>query len=658
MPLLKIRKNYLLALSLGVYLVTLLMLLSELDRQYYQLEKESLIKHDFRALFPHDTRRLQEVSSEIFAQHEADGIMDARLAAEWREIAQSVLDGESCVFRIRIEPKDAEDIIEQRDDAKFRRLNRFANTLFYRNFQNEASYEIAALPGASWSGLLSLHYTTPDQYEPVVALTNRYRLWALLIFAALTACYGFVVRHLILPTKRVVSRIDAAASASPKIMPRPSSLLEKAYNNLARDAILLRVGQSIRSLSAENPTFDRSAVLARVPDLLIELLDYRAVLVFDLSPDKAGHVSVSGCAEANDRSASQGHRDHCLDHVLTPNTLKDLGDRGRVVSGEYVVCDISSPDERPHRTCLALLLPDACPPKLEERRRDARAWHLETVDLLAEQLREILAGLDLHRRRMRMERSKANINLARNLGHDLTNIIATSKLDIRTVKKVLEMTSSGDAEADGPPRLLREAMAGLLNSTRLLQEVVNIYRSFSYIDRPRFEAVAINDVLDEIIDVFALSLPASTVVRRDYRENLPECTVEPRLLKLALFNLLTNAVAAIKLNPEPQRREGQITVSTRMDPESDRVCISVRDNGTGILNGEGKTATQAEIDRIFRYGVSTKKEDGGEGLGLSWVWTIVEEFHKGRVEARNHADGGAEFLVSIGTDLRHEHMET
>jgi C4-dicarboxylate-specific signal transduction histidine kinase len=164
-------------------------------------------------------------------------------------------------------------------------------------------------------------------------------------------------------------------------------------------------------------------------------------------------------------------------------------------------------------------------------------------------------------------------------------------------------------------------------------------------------------VLDEIIDVFALSLPASTVVRRDYREDLPECTVEPRLLKLVLFNLLTNAVAAIKQNADPERREGQITVSTRMDPESDRTCISVRDNGTGILNGEGETATQAEIDRIFRYGVSTKKEYGGEGLGLSWVWTIVEEFHNGRVEACNHADGGAEFLVFIGADFRHEHME-
>ncbi len=46
-------------------------------------------------------------------------------------------------------------------------------------------------------------------------------------------------------------------------------------------------------------------------------------------------------------------------------------------------------------------------------------------------------------------------------------------------------------------------------------------------------------------------------------------------------------------------------------------------------------------------------EDGGEGLGLSWVWTIVEEFHGGKVEARNHPMGGAEFVMRIGvTDER------
>jgi hypothetical protein len=38
------RKNYLLPISVVLYLLTLLMLLSEQDRQYYQVEKESIIK--------------------------------------------------------------------------------------------------------------------------------------------------------------------------------------------------------------------------------------------------------------------------------------------------------------------------------------------------------------------------------------------------------------------------------------------------------------------------------------------------------------------------------------------------------------------------------------------------------------------------------------
>jgi signal transduction histidine kinase len=640
-----IRKNYLLALSFVAYLVTLLLLLSETDRQYYQVEKEEIIKYNFRALFPHDTRRLQEVSRQILVQHGRQGAVDDSLETEWRGIAGQMLSGEGCVFRIRIVPRDAEELIVQRDDEKFQRLNGFSNTLFYRSFQNVVSYEIAGSGEAPWLGLLSFHYTTPGNYEPIIALTTRYRLWTLLIFAVVTTCYIFIVRRLILPTRRVVSRIDAVASSSPRVMPRPTSLLEKAYNDLARDAILLRLGQSVRNLTTENPTYDRAAILAHVPKLLVELLDYRAVVAFELSANESGSLSASSSIEATDGNGSEDYKGYCLDHVLTPDGIPGLVDAGRLVHGECVVCDITLEADRPHLTCLAVFLS----PDTRRATPDTRQWHMETVDLLADQLRETLAAFDLHRRFIRRERSRANINLARNLGHDLTNIIATSRLDIRTVRKVLDKAGAGQAEDTGHRRLLRDAMGGLLNSTRLLQEVVNIYRSFSYINRPRFETVAINNVLDEIIDVFALSLPARTVVRRSFADGIPDCSIEPRLIKLALFNLLTNAIDAVKQNVDPERPEGVITVSTSKETGTDQVCISVRDNGTGILGADGTIASQPEIDNVFRYGVSTKTEDGGEGLGLSWVWTIVEEFHDGKVQARNHPDGGAEFLLFIGS---------
>jgi len=369
------------------------------------------------------------------------------------------------------------------------------------------------------------------------------------------------------------------------------------------------------------------------------------VLVFDFSPDTSGGFAVTACVGAPAGEATDRCRDYCLNQVLTPERLAALSDTRRVVDERCTVCDMTQPGDRPHLTCLAVFPVHG----VKTLEADHREWHLQTVDRLAGQLRDALAAFDLQRRHIRLERSKANINLARNLGHDLTNIIATSKLDIRTVSKVLEKTGTGDAEDDRPRRLLRAAMGGLLNSTRLLQEVVNIYRSFGYINRPRFETVAVNNVLDEIIDVFALSLPARIVVRKNYGEGLPECRLEPRLLKLALFNLLTNAVDAVKANPDPDRPEGVIAVSTSLQQSSGRVCLSVRDNGTGILDQEGRIASQADIDKVFRFGVSTKTAEGGEGLGLNWVWTIVEEFHNGRVQARNHPDGGAEFRLFLSS---------
>ena len=632
-----------LLLSFAVYLVTLLLLLSEVDRQYYQVEKESIIKFNFRELFAYDTAGLQDISKRILIQYGSQGYVDADLKARWRAIAQSMIGGEGCVFRIRIVPRNGEQVIEQRDDKKFKRLNSFANTLFYRNFQNVVSYEIPDAAGNPWIGLLSFHYTTPLNYHPIVSLTNRYRLWALLLFGAVTACYGYVVGSLILPMKRVVDRIDDASASTPKTMLNPLSPLEKAYNSLARDAILLRLGQSIRKMMAEDPRVDRSVLIARIPRLLTEMLDYRAVLVCELSLKESGEPSISACFESVNDSRASDYKRYCIENVFRRENMQRIIGASRVDLAECFVADITQPPDRPYLDFLVVF------PQKRMRKLDAatRMWHLRTIDQLVDGIRDIIVAFDLNKRYILRERSKANINLARNLGHDLTNIIATSKLDILTLIKLLEEARVGEEQAEDRDAVLLETSRSLLNNARLLQEIVNIYRSFSYINRPRLEEVRIDGLLDEIVDFFSLSLPAGIVLRKGYARDLPACTVEPRLLKLALFNLLTNAVEAINRRTEQAPSSGVITVSAGTDAANGEVWMSVRDNGTGILNEEGRAASDAEIDRIFRHGFTTKVEDASGGLGLSWVWTIIEEFHNGRIRARNNPDGGAEFSLFI-----------
>ena len=103
-----------------------------------------------------------------------------------------------------------------------------------------------------------------------------------------------------------------------------------------------------------------------------------------------------------------------------------------------------------------------------------------------------------------------------------------------------------------------------------------------------------------------------------YFEVEPSCGVkiqaEPKLLKLALSNLLSNSCKYTDDN-------GEIVV--KIEEAGDKVLISVADNGIGIKEGEK--------DKIFRdlLPLEPDKRKGrqGTGLGLSIVLNIIQKHH-------------------------------
>jgi len=64
--------------------------------------------------------------------------------------------------------------------------------------------------------------------------------------------------------------------------------------------------------------------------------------------------------------------------------------------------------------------------------------------------------------------------------------------------------------------------------------------------------------------------------------------------------------------------------------------ITILDNGTGLPEGSR--------GKLFRPFYTTKAH--GTGLGLAVVQKIIVQ-HGGHVEARNRADGGAAFMVTL-----------
>jgi signal transduction histidine kinase len=99
-------------------------------------------------------------------------------------------------------------------------------------------------------------------------------------------------------------------------------------------------------------------------------------------------------------------------------------------------------------------------------------------------------------------------------------------------------------------------------------------------------------------------------------------------------NLLLNGIDAARC--------GGVLRVTVTDSNAPRgACqIAFRDSGNGI--------PEEMLSRLFDPFVTTKEQ--GIGLGLAVSRRIVEE-HGGTIVAANHAEGGAEFTVTLPTSV-------
>jgi two-component system sensor kinase FixL len=70
---------------------------------------------------------------------------------------------------------------------------------------------------------------------------------------------------------------------------------------------------------------------------------------------------------------------------------------------------------------------------------------------------------------------------------------------------------------------------------------------------------------------------------------------------------------------------------------NDEVQVSIRDTGAGL--------PPELVGKLFTPFATTKPH--GLGIGLAIARSIVEA-HDGRIDARNHPEGGAIFTVTLG----------
>jgi polar amino acid transport system substrate-binding protein len=164
---------------------------------------------------------------------------------------------------------------------------------------------------------------------------------------------------------------------------------------------------------------------------------------------------------------------------------------------------------------------------------------------------------------------------------------------------------------------LREELPLMLTDTqdaaKRIKRIVSELKDFS-----RRDNAELTDIIDINVAVqAAVRLVDNAVVKSSHRlsarygELLPAIRGNSQRVEQVVVNLLLNACQAL----EGQGK--QIAIATSFDPERQVVLLTVRDEGRGIA--------ALDLTRLTDPFFTTKREEGGTGLGLSVSAGIVKE---------------------------------
>ncbi len=174
--------------------------------------------------------------------------------------------------------------------------------------------------------------------------------------------------------------------------------------------------------------------------------------------------------------------------------------------------------------------------------------------------------------------------------------------------------------------LISESLEGAERVTRIVEEL----KSFSRVDLPEYEPMALDSCLKSALAVCHKELTAVATIRTEI-EPAPEILCYPGQLNQLFLNLLVNAGQAI-----PPPGPGEIVLKCWHDDLY--LYASVSDSGSGI--------PEELRERIYEPFFTTRDVGEGSGLGLSIAAEIVKK-HRGELLVESCVGQGSTFTVKL-----------
>ena len=226
----------------------------------------------------------------------------------------------------------------------------------------------------------------------------------------------------------------------------------------------------------------------------------------------------------------------------------------------------------------------------------------------------------------RVARLNSMGEMATGLAHQLNHPIATIANYVKGCERKIR---SGKADSSE----ILEALGRVSGQAEHAADIVSSIQSFIQREKPERSLIQLNQLIREVVSLLNFDISRNQItIELALQGDLPKVLGDPVQLEQAIFNVVRNAVDAIK-DSKPTERNLRITSTI---DEDQRVVLIIEDSGGGIPSD-----TIASVLEPF---VTTKKK--GLGMGLSISRSILEA-HGGTIRIPESGPEGTRILLSV-----------
>lgn len=203
-----------------------------------------------------------------------------------------------------------------------------------------------------------------------------------------------------------------------------------------------------------------------------------------------------------------------------------------------------------------------------------------------------------------------------------THVSHELKSPLTSIKGAAELLRDDDADHPMSPEQRSRFLANIIADTERLDRLLSRLRELARAEQPSERgSSSVRDIIAQV----QMQFRQLAVIDDGTADEILSLSGEAANIIFA--NLAANA-----------GQNGATTLAIKAGDDGRRMTIEVRDNGTGIADGNR--------DRIFEPFFSTRREDGGTGMGLGIVRAMLAS-HGGSIELLDSSKEGTTFQIIL-----------